>query len=197
MPRPMAAGRLGIALTTARASGRRESTLAMVLPARIETTSVAAPACAVICGAAASSICGLIAMTRASGGDCGQARAIPRSAQRARSSGPGSGSTTLIRLASRPRSSQPCNKAPPILPAPTRTREAGKDVPPDGPILGLPLRFHHRRIERLAARLPGPYHELKGLIITLTRVDRAAQSRLALPGIHDRATGEQQRMAEH
>lgn len=67
MPRPTEAGKFGIERTMARAFGNRALRLPMVFPARMETTKVSGPASGASVGAAASSICGFIPKTRASG----------------------------------------------------------------------------------------------------------------------------------
>ncbi len=72
-PRRTLAGRFGIARTIARAPGMRARRSAMVLPARIETRSVSGPTSGAIVGAAAGSICGLIASTD----DFGAGRGFP------------------------------------------------------------------------------------------------------------------------
>ena len=127
-PRPIAAGVFGMARTTARARGRRAFRLAMVLPARIDRTSVPSPASAAIRGAASSSDCGLIASASRSGGGVSPGlTATPRAASAATASD-GLGSMIVSDEGGSPPSSQPAAIAPPILPAPIRTRRSGQSL---------------------------------------------------------------------
>ena len=67
--------------TKAPAPGRRACRSAIRLPARIDRTSVAAPASGARSGAAASSVCGLMARNRTSGGESARERRIERNGE--------------------------------------------------------------------------------------------------------------------
>ena len=129
-PRPTEAGVLGMARAMA-VAGRRAAMSPMVLPAMMESTSVPSPTSGAMSGAAWSSICGLMASTSTSGAlrlAMGGLRATPLPVQRATSSGAANGSKTQTAEGGSPRASHPCSMAPPILPAPTSTSEAGRPV---------------------------------------------------------------------
>ena len=101
----------------------------MRLPARIEITSVSPPASGARSGAAASSVCGLMARNSTSGAASpasGGLSAMPRSAASAAIAGDGLGSRIVARAGARPPASQPRSSASPILPAPTRTSDCGQ-----------------------------------------------------------------------
>ena len=128
-PRRTEAGRFGMARTKAEARGARAARSAMVLPARIERTSVPGPASAPIIGAAASSICGLTPSTSTSGSAMAAWSGFSRKPWRAASAFSASlafGSTTVTPAPSSPPPSQPSSMAPPILPAPISTSVRGK-----------------------------------------------------------------------
>src|SRR5262249_10659162 len=122
-PRPIAAAVFGIARTIAVPKGNDFSRNPIVRPAIIESTSVdfstyLARGCNV-----SGALCGFTAITTALaataltfGLSLTPRRASPLTAL------PGCGSTTEICFGRRPRASQPSSIAPPILPAPTRTR---------------------------------------------------------------------------
>ncbi len=94
-------------------------------------TSVRSPASEAISGATASRLCGFTASTSASGGASPAIvglSAAPRALANAAISCDGRGSRMTSDDAARPPSSQPEAIAPPIFPAPTRTRRAGHRV---------------------------------------------------------------------
>ncbi|CAH1656381.1 hypothetical protein CHELA1G11_11103 [Hyphomicrobiales bacterium] len=101
--------------------------MAIVLPARIDRTTVPSPISLSSAGAASSSICGFTASTSTAWGARPSSAGLSARplAVRACMSGEGCGSMTVIRSSGRPIFSQPSSMAPPILPAPTRRREAG------------------------------------------------------------------------
>ena len=165
----------------------------MVLPARIDTTSVPAPASGAMEGAAASSICGLMARTSAAGaGPTSADRPTWGRARRHRAAGMevdalrgaesahpgrGCGSTMVVAAGSRPRASQPSSMAPPILPAPTRTREAGSDGVMAAP--GSTLRDWPQLAERYGQR-PSLMASRRRAV---DRVRRAGGQRQASPSV--------------
>src|SRR5487761_2446439 len=121
MPRPIAAGVLGIARTTP--PPQISAIAAIVVPAMIETTSVDGVANGFNPGPASRNICGFSATTKAVTSPtslAGGLRRRPFDAS-ARMSPAGCGSITTTLLASRPCVSQPDSIAPPIFPAPART----------------------------------------------------------------------------
>src|SRR5215813_1980470 len=67
MPRPIAAGVFGMARTTAASRGKMPARNAIVRPAMIETTTVEGDIREATCGMISGAICGLTAMTIASG----------------------------------------------------------------------------------------------------------------------------------
>src|ERR1019366_1633756 len=194
MPRPTAAGRFGIAGTIARACGSFAEILAMVLPARIETTSVLGPAKETSEAAASSRLCGLIASTRTCGGREGASNAKPLARASSMGSGGGCGSMTLIFRGSQPRSSQARNRAPPILPAPARRRDM---LTASASMSGPALRFEHDRGERLGPGFASPDDKLKRLVIAFAGGHRAGENGLTLMAVQLGTAGEQNGMPEH
>ena len=118
MPRPIAAGVLGMARTTL--PPQTASSEAMVVPAMIETTSVDGPVNGLNVAPASRNDCGFTATTSVSTSPVSCAAGLSRMpcAASAPISGEGCGSITTTRLASRPPASHPVSIAPPILPAP-------------------------------------------------------------------------------
>src|SRR5579871_6339560 len=116
MPRPIAAGVLGIARTTA--PPHTCSIEAMVMPAMIETTRLAFPTSGLSAFPASRNDCGLTATTSVSTGPASFGlRRMPLAA-RVKISGDGAGSITTTRPGISPCASQPVSIALPILPAP-------------------------------------------------------------------------------
>ena len=121
MPRPIAAGVLGMARTTL--PPHTSEIEAMVVPAMIDTTSVEASVKDFSIAPASRNDCGFSAIT--SGATAPKSlgdglRRIPF-ATSALISSEGCGSITTTRLPSSPCASQPDSNAPPIFPAPART----------------------------------------------------------------------------
>jgi hypothetical protein len=121
MPRPIAAGVLGMARTTL--PPQTCSSAAIGVPAMIETTSVEDPTNCFSAGPASRNICGLTATTRVATSPISFAVGLSRTpfAASALISWEGCGSIAATRLGSSPPASQPVSIAPPILPAPART----------------------------------------------------------------------------
>ena len=122
MPRPIAAGVLGIARTTRRR--RPAASEAIVVPAMIETTSVEGPANGFKRGAGLAEHLRLHRdHQRGDGADILGLRIEPDAFRRQarRSQRTGCGSITATCFGSSPRASQPVSIAPPILPAPAST----------------------------------------------------------------------------
>src|SRR5215467_15709174 len=122
MPRPIAAGVFGMARTTAASRGKMPARNAIVRPAMIETTTVEGDIREATCGMISGAICGLTAMTIASGQiEAGAGLIRTPRAERASIDAAGCGSITTMPAGSTPRPIQPSNNAPPILPAPMST----------------------------------------------------------------------------
>ena len=116
MPRPIAAGVLGIARTTA--PPHTSCSNFMGVPAMIETTSVEPATHDFRAGPASRNDCGFTAITSVSTAPASFGlRRMPWAASTLISAD-GIGSITTTRFASRPPASQPVSIAPPILPAP-------------------------------------------------------------------------------
>src|SRR6202023_1880022 len=196
MPRPTAAGRFGIARTIAFACGSLAATLAIVVPARIETTSVSRLAIGASPAAASSRVCGFIASTRTCGGREGGPNAHPLAPASSTSSGDGRGSMTLIFRGSYPRSSQARSNAPPILPAPASARDASKRVP-GASMSGAALGFKHDHADRLGTGFAGPDDKLKSLVVAFACAPRAGQNGLTLIAGQLGPAAEQNGMSEH
>ncbi len=135
MPRPIAAGVLGIARTSAARGGNACSRKRSVGPAMIESTTVEAPTNGASPGITAGAVCGLTASTMADTSPTASAEGLRRRppAASAVSSLPGCGSSTAIFFGSRPSASQPSSRALPILPAPTSRRVPEKSASGCGP----------------------------------------------------------------
>ena len=121
MPRPIAAGVLGMARTTL--PPQAASSDAMVVPAMIDTTSVDGPAKGFSMPPASRKVCGFSAITSVAMVPICSGEGLRRMpfVTSALISSEGCGSITATRFASRPRASQPDSIAPPIFPAPART----------------------------------------------------------------------------
>src|SRR5262252_7572076 len=57
--------------------------------------------------------------------------------------------------------------------------------------------LEHHGFQRLAGALAGPQHELEGLVVTLTGIERNAEQSLALSIRRHDAAGQHQRVTEH
>ena len=123
MPRPIAAGVLGIARTMAVPCGSACSRKPSGRPAMIDTATSLCRQRARARATASAALCGLTAMTTAlAGADLPRfgLSATPRRASALRLLA-GCGSITVSLRGSSPRVSQPSSMAEPILPAPSRT----------------------------------------------------------------------------
>src|SRR5450755_3313250 len=122
MPRPMAAGVLGIARTIAAPAGSASARESKVRPAMIEMTTEPGATRPPISASACGAVCGLTAMTTASA-PTADAPGLSRSPRAASAAicGDGCGSMTVTPAGSTPSPIQPSSNAPPIFPAPTRT----------------------------------------------------------------------------
>src|SRR5262245_23483612 len=121
MPRPIAAGVLGMARTIA-ARGKLAARNRKVRPAMMDTTTVAPPTNGASIGMTSPATCGLTATTTAATSPTASRDALRRRprALSAAISRLGCGSITAILSGESPSASQPSSMALPILPAPTR-----------------------------------------------------------------------------
>src|SRR6266487_4537701 len=121
MPRPIAAGVLGMARTIA-APGKLRARNCKVRPAMMDTTTVAPPTNGASAGMTSSATCGLTATTTAATSPTASRDALRRRprALNAAISRLGCGSITAIFAGASPSASQPSSMALPILPAPAR-----------------------------------------------------------------------------
>src|SRR5664279_2683765 len=87
--------------------------------------------------------------------------------------------------------------APPILPAPARSKHALKRSAPGAGMSGPALRFKHDGAERFLAGFASPHDELKRLIIAFAGAYRAGEHGLALMAVQLGAAGEQDGVPEH
>jgi len=122
MPRPIAAGVLGIARTIAVPAGSDFSRKPMVRPAMMERTNVVLSMYFARGGKASGALCGFTATTTVVATPT-LPFGLSLSPRRASAFTvlAGCGSTTVIFFGSNPRASQPSSMALPIFPAPTRT----------------------------------------------------------------------------
>src|SRR5581483_760914 len=208
MPRPMAAGVLGMARTMA-APGSAPSRNAKVFPAMIERISVAGPAIGRNGGSASPAACGLTAMTMIAASvidSSGTLRRRPRPASAAIALA-GCGSITATRRGSSPSASQLSSIAPPILPAPMRTRVLSMSSRVRAVMAAschwprgrsrLAGGLEHGRAERLARWLARPDHELEAGKIALAGFQRGLQQGLALRAGGRHAAAQHQGVAIH
>ena len=129
MPRPIAAGVLGMARTIA-ARGKLAARNCKVRPAMMDTTAVAPPTNGASVGMTSPATCGLTAITTAATSSTASRdglRRRPRS-RSAAISRLGCGSITAIISAASPSASQPSSMALPILPAPARRMVADRSA---------------------------------------------------------------------
>src|SRR5262245_29837567 len=180
MPRPIAAGGLGMARTIA-APGKLRARNCKVRPAMMDTTTVAPPTNGASVGITSSATWGLTATTTAATSPTASRDGLRRRprALSAAISRLGCGSITAMFLGASPSASQPSSMAPPILPAPARRMVPGRSARGCGFVCG----FADELMTALPPVVPGSSRASTSQIVrgSSLRVTPAVVASLRLP----------------